>query len=262
MSLPSILGKNEQCDRWFNTDGFVQLADGDKTDNTAAGFMWIWNTCGDKIKNGNIRPNGPPMTYLDYVTSTGYSEARIRALKGFGLQTTADIIPQIQTKTYAKGELLMLLQDQTKNPSYSLSEATAMVNANLQFINDADKTGNNNTGRTALIWASQSHAPNLVYALIVAGANPNLNFVAATDRIGRPTKYLGALEAANQENKGTPADLYIIDILTRAKGEWTPTGKVNPSNYRPFSSGGRRKYRGSRKQRKNRSRRRKHTKRR
>jgi hypothetical protein len=142
------------------------------------------------------------------------------------------------TRTYAKGELLSLLEKQETNPSYSLSEATAMVNANLDFINDADKTGNNNTGRTALIWASQSHAPNLVYALIVAGADPTKNFVAATNSNGKPTMYLGALEAADQQNKGSPEDLYIIDVLTRAKAEWESTGKINPSNYKPFSPSG------------------------
>lgn len=152
--------------------------------------------------------------------------------------------------TSAKGDLLKLLQQQDKNPSYSRSQAAALVNANLQYINDADNTGNNDTGRTALIWASQSHAPNLVYALIVAGANPTLNFVAATDRRGIPTMYLDALQAAYQQNMGSPEDLYIIDVLTRAKAEWESTGTINPSNYRPFLSGGYRK--NTRKRRRNR----------
>ena len=152
--------------------------------------------------------------------------------------------------TYAKGDLLKLLQQQDKNPSYSLSQATALVNANLQYINDADNTGNNDTGRTALIWASQSRAPNLVYALIVAGANPTLNFVAATNPSGIPTMYLDALQAAYQQNKGSPEDLYIIDVLTRAKAEWESTGNINPSNYRRFLSGGYRK--NTRKRRRNR----------
>ena len=99
MSLPSVLGKDQQCDAWFNTDGFKEQIDMDLANKNLQGFRWVWSKCGVKITNGNITPTGTPMTFLDYTTSVQvppesdwFKNNMIRILKLYGLKTSQEVL--------------------------------------------------------------------------------------------------------------------------------------------------------------------------